>query len=78
VLLCFSGEGRVGHAFAFVYLLYSFKEGCWISYLPEDISCVVCQVFYLHLYSLVLKWVVVELDGAGYTGRLGACSLSVS
>lgn len=35
VLLCFSGEGRVADAFALVYLTYSFKERCWILYLPD-------------------------------------------
>lgn len=44
----------------------------------EAISCVMWWVFHLHLYSPVLKWVIVGLWKTSYTARLGAWSMSVS
>lgn len=78
VLLCFSRERNIGDAFALVYMIYSFKEMLdFISTWNEDISCVMCWVFCLHLYSSALKWIIVGLEGTSYTGRLVAWSLFV-
>lgn len=73
----FLGSVALVMPFSFLHDLFFQREMLDFMFTwDEDVSRVMCWVFCLHLYSPLLKWIIVGLEGVSFTGRLLACSLS--